>query len=105
MGGLVNPSAFDALENLEYIHCAELGDGTRTDVREHQCFKRPSGLRERGRRQFLLLQGQPFARDRLERICGRQLLGLPLAARIYAGSECRRAASRRSRACFNEVSG
>jgi hypothetical protein len=85
--GFVNPAALDALENFEHFHCAELGDRTGTDVREHQCFKGPSGLRERGRRQFLLLQCQPFARDSFERIRGRQILGLPLAAGIYAGSE------------------
>jgi hypothetical protein len=33
------------------------------------------------------LQRQPFAHDRFERIRGRHLLGLPLAARINAGSE------------------
>jgi hypothetical protein len=55
--------------------------------REHECFKGPTGLGERGGRQFLLLQRQPFTRDRFERIRGRHLLSLPLAAGIYAGGE------------------
>jgi hypothetical protein len=87
MCGFVNAPPLDALEQLEHIHRAELGDGTRTDVREHQRFKGPYGFSERGWRQLLLLQRQPFARDRFERIRGRQLLGLPLAAGIHTGSE------------------
>jgi hypothetical protein len=87
MGGLVNTSALDAFEHFEHIHCPELGDGTRADIREHQSFKGPYRLGKGGRRQFLLLQRQPFARDRFESIRGRQLFSLPLAAGINAGGE------------------
>jgi hypothetical protein len=87
MRSLVNTSAFNALQHLDHIHRAELGDGTRADVREHEGFKGPYRLGEGGRRQFLFLQRQPFARDRFKSVRCSQLLGLPLAAGINARSE------------------
>ena len=70
MRGFVNTPAFDAFEHLEHIHGAKLGDGTRADIGKHQGLKGPYRLGESGRRQFLLLQRQPFACDRFKGIRG-----------------------------------
>ena len=71
---------------------------------KHQGLEGPPRLGERGRRQFLLLQCQPFARDCFKGIRGRGFLGLPFGARVDpVGNGFLRLVTQRSRLLQRDV--
>ena len=76
MGGLVFSPAFDFSQGHKEIGSSELADRLGRQVGKNQRLERPLGFLEGAGFQLFLLQGQPFAGNRLEGVRRRELLGL-----------------------------